>query len=202
MPLFFCPPETLPSGRCDRGQVTAVTAVLIGVLVFSLVATSDVTRVVGKRMAAQNAADASALAMTTWQARGLNLITYGNHVITVMLVVYIVKQVVSGIATWGILPAIQLALEGFPPTYIKAVWVAQGTIAAYFPVIGLWRVAGRQALRHALVVEGARRVRDWAGRARLATVSWPAEPFDPFFNVNTADDLAEAERIAAIEDRA
>ncbi len=35
----------------------------------------------------------------------------------------------------------------------------------------------------------------------LATVSWPAEPLDPFFSINTADDLAEAERLAAIDDR-
>jgi molybdopterin-guanine dinucleotide biosynthesis protein A len=26
---------------------------------------------------------------------------------------------------------------------------------------------------------------------------WPAQPFDPFFNVNTKRDLAEAERLAA-----
>ena len=32
-----------------------------------------------------------------------------------------------------------------------------------------------------------------------ATVAWAAEPFDPFFNANTIDDLAEAERLAAIE---
>jgi molybdenum cofactor guanylyltransferase len=30
----------------------------------------------------------------------------------------------------------------------------------------------------------------------------PAEPLDPFFNANAVDDLAEAERLAAIDDRA
>jgi molybdopterin-guanine dinucleotide biosynthesis protein A len=25
-------------------------------------------------------------------------------------------------------------------------------------------------------------------------VTWPAEPFDPFFNANTPDDIAAAER--------
>ena len=29
----------------------------------------------------------------------------------------------------------------------------------------------------------------------MALASWPVEPVDPFFNVNTADDLAEAERL-------
>jgi molybdenum cofactor guanylyltransferase len=70
------------------------------------------------------------------------------------------------------------------------------------PVIGLWSVALRDALRHALVVEGLRKVGQWTARYRLATVAWPAEPFDPFFNANTVDDLAEAERLAAIDDRA
>jgi molybdopterin-guanine dinucleotide biosynthesis protein A len=68
------------------------------------------------------------------------------------------------------------------------------------PVIGLWRVALRDALHEALVVEGLRKVDGWTARYRVATVAWPAEPIDPFFNANTADDLAEAERFAAIED--
>jgi molybdenum cofactor guanylyltransferase len=68
------------------------------------------------------------------------------------------------------------------------------------PVVGLWSVALRDALRQALVVEGQRRVGEWTGRYRVATVAWPAEPFDPFFNANTVEDLAEAERLAANED--
>ncbi|MFZ0604125.1 MAG: molybdenum cofactor guanylyltransferase MobA [Roseiarcus sp.] len=68
------------------------------------------------------------------------------------------------------------------------------------PVIGLWSVALRDGLRQALVVEGLRKVDDWLARYRVATVAWPHEPLDPFFNANTVDDLAEAERLAAIED--
>ena len=67
------------------------------------------------------------------------------------------------------------------------------------PVVGLWKVALREALREALVVEGLRKVQGWTGRHRVATVAWPAEPLDPFFNVNTIEDLAEAERLAALE---
>jgi molybdenum cofactor guanylyltransferase len=69
------------------------------------------------------------------------------------------------------------------------------------PVIGLWSLALREALRQALVVEGLRKVDEWTGRYRVATVAWPADPLDPFFNANTIDDLAEAERLAAIEER-
>ena len=67
------------------------------------------------------------------------------------------------------------------------------------PVIGLWKVALRDALREALLVEGLRKVQGWTGRYRVATVAWPAEPVDPFFNVNTVEDLAKAERLAALE---
>jgi molybdenum cofactor guanylyltransferase len=67
------------------------------------------------------------------------------------------------------------------------------------PVIGLWKVAARDALREALVVEGLRKVQDWTGRYRVATVDWPADPIDPFFNVNTVEGLAEAERLSALE---
>jgi molybdenum cofactor guanylyltransferase len=58
----------------------------------------------------------------------------------------------------------------------------------------------RDALRHALVAEGIRKIDRWTARYRIATVTWPTEPLDPFFNANTIDDLAEAERLAAIED--
>jgi len=67
------------------------------------------------------------------------------------------------------------------------------------PVIGLWSVALRAELRHALVVEDVRKIDRWTARYRLATVTWPTEPLDPFFNANTMDDIAEAERLAALD---
>jgi molybdenum cofactor guanylyltransferase len=67
------------------------------------------------------------------------------------------------------------------------------------PVIGLWSVALREELRHALVVEDVRKIDRWTARFRLATVTWPAEPLDPFFNANTMDDIAAAERLAELD---
>jgi molybdenum cofactor guanylyltransferase len=67
------------------------------------------------------------------------------------------------------------------------------------PVIGLWSVGLREQLRHALVVEDVRKIDRWTARYRLATVTWPATPLDPFFNANTVDDIAEAERLAALD---
>jgi len=67
------------------------------------------------------------------------------------------------------------------------------------PVIGLWRVALRDELRHALTVEDVRKIDRWTARYRLATVTWPTTPLDPFFNANTVEDVAEAERLAALD---
>ncbi len=67
------------------------------------------------------------------------------------------------------------------------------------PVIGLWRVDLRDALRQALVGEDLRKIDRWTARYPLATVSWPVEPLDPFFNANTVEDIAEAERLAALD---
>ncbi len=67
------------------------------------------------------------------------------------------------------------------------------------PVIGLWSVALREDLRHALTVEDMRKIDRWTARYRLATVTWPVEPLDPFFNANTMDDIAEAERLAELD---
>jgi molybdenum cofactor guanylyltransferase len=65
------------------------------------------------------------------------------------------------------------------------------------PVIGLWPVALREDLRRALVAEGLRKIEIWTARHGVAIASWPAEPVDPFFNVNTPEDAAQAQTIAA-----
>jgi molybdopterin-guanine dinucleotide biosynthesis protein A len=67
------------------------------------------------------------------------------------------------------------------------------------PVIGLWSVRLRDELRRALVVEDIRKIDRWTARYRLATVTWPATPLDPFFNANTIEDIAEADRLAALD---
>jgi molybdenum cofactor guanylyltransferase len=66
------------------------------------------------------------------------------------------------------------------------------------PVIGLWPIDMREELRHALVVEGTRRVDEFTARYPLAVVEWRTEPYDPFFNANAPEDLAEAAKIARL----
>jgi len=65
------------------------------------------------------------------------------------------------------------------------------------PVVGLWNVSLRSDLRHALIVEDLHKIEIWTSRHGIAIAEWPDHPFDPFFNVNTPDDAAQAERIAA-----
>jgi molybdopterin-guanine dinucleotide biosynthesis protein A len=65
------------------------------------------------------------------------------------------------------------------------------------PVIALWPVSIRDELRHAVADQGVRKVEDFAQRYRRATVDWPVTPVDPFFNINTPDELAEADRLVA-----
>jgi len=64
------------------------------------------------------------------------------------------------------------------------------------PVVGLWPVALRDDLRHALTREGLHKIEVWTARHGVAIADWPAVPVDPFFNVNTPQDAAEAGRIA------
>ena len=64
------------------------------------------------------------------------------------------------------------------------------------PVIGLWPVSIRAALRHALLA-GERKIDRFTPTIGIAHAEWSIEPFDPFFNVNTPEDVAAADAIAA-----
>ncbi|MBM3529966.1 MAG: molybdenum cofactor guanylyltransferase MobA [Alphaproteobacteria bacterium] len=65
------------------------------------------------------------------------------------------------------------------------------------PTVALWPVALRADLRAALTVEGLRKIEIWTARHGVAIADWPDRPVDPFFNVNTPEDAAAADRLAA-----
>jgi molybdopterin-guanine dinucleotide biosynthesis protein A len=69
------------------------------------------------------------------------------------------------------------------------------------PVIGLWPLASRQAL-HAAVVDGILSFHAALQGQRVEQVEWPVQPRDPFFNVNTPQDLAAAEAMCLRHDGA
>ena len=64
------------------------------------------------------------------------------------------------------------------------------------PVVGVWPVQLRADLRKAVVEEDLRKIEVWTARHGVALADWPVAPVDPFFNVNTPEDAAEADRIA------
>ena len=60
------------------------------------------------------------------------------------------------------------------------------------PTFGLWPVALADDLREALN-DGVRKVVQWTDRHGTAMADFPSDRFDPFFNVNTPEDLLQAE---------
>ncbi|MEI1249599.1 molybdenum cofactor guanylyltransferase MobA [Rhizobium aouanii] len=67
------------------------------------------------------------------------------------------------------------------------------------PVFGLWPVTLAADLEAWIATDEKRRVRDFLLRHDVAEVAFPLHPtraslLDPFFNINTPDDLVEAER--------
>lgn len=66
------------------------------------------------------------------------------------------------------------------------------------PVFGLWRVSLHDALAAALTEERERKIDRFAARYRVATAEFEARTFDPFFNINRPEDLAEAEELSEL----
>ena len=64
-------------------------------------------------------------------------------------------------------------------------------------IIGLWSTSLADDLGRAIRDGGLFRVKDWVAQVHAKPVEWPITPYDPFFNINTPQDLAEAARIAA-----
>ncbi|HLY47322.1 MAG TPA: molybdenum cofactor guanylyltransferase MobA [Stellaceae bacterium] len=66
------------------------------------------------------------------------------------------------------------------------------------PVVGLWPVRLREALRRALNEEGVRKVDVWTARYPFATIDFALEPIDPFFNANRPEDLDRAAAMLSV----
>ena len=64
------------------------------------------------------------------------------------------------------------------------------------PVFGLWPIALADELEHFLVAEDKRKILEFANRYTLHSVSFDKPGTDPFFNINTPQDLAQAEKMA------
>ena len=89
----------------------------------------------------------------------------------------------------------------FPSTLVDFLYktIKEGHVLAcaksngrHHPVFGLWPVDQCLALQDALVVENIRKIDIWTSRYKMGTVDFPTDQIDPFFNVNTPEDLAQA----------
>jgi len=80
----------------------------------------------------------------------------------------------------------------------KLMACAESGSQAHFAV-GLWPVSLRHDLRQGLMNQGIRSIRNWLNRHGHAVAVWPVEPNDPFFNINTPEDLRHAEGLAQQE---
>ena len=87
-----------------------------------------------------------------------------------------------------LVPQLRLAAE----TQDKPIALAR-TENGRHPTFGLWPTALRDDLRGALN-DGLRKVVQWTDRHGTAMAEFPVLGFDPFFNVNTPEDLAQAQR--------
>ncbi len=61
---------------------------------------------------------------------------------------------------------------------------------------GIWTTAMAKSLGRLIEAEGLKRVQDFVSKTKAEKVVWAALPHDPFFNINTPEELAEAELIA------
>ena len=61
---------------------------------------------------------------------------------------------------------------------------------------GIWTTALSRPLEKLILHENLRRMQDFVSRVEAPSVLWSDQPHDPFFNINTPDDLKIAELIA------
>lgn len=93
-----------------------------------------------------------------------------------------------------LVPRLMLAAEAAPIALAATPDPKRGLSA--HPTFGLWPVDLRDDLRAALH-DGVRKVVAWTDRHGAVLAEFGAEPFDPFFNVNTPEDMARAEGFLA-----
>jgi molybdopterin-guanine dinucleotide biosynthesis protein A len=71
-----------------------------------------------------------------------------------------------------------------------------GSAGQAHPVVALWPVRLAVELHRAVTMEAMRKVTAFAARYRVAYVDFSVGEIDPFFNVNTPEDLQRAQTLA------
>ena len=91
-----------------------------------------------------------------------------------------------------LVPRLLLEAEGMMHPLVLAATPDEKRGQVRHPTFGLWPVALRDDLRDALN-EGLRKVVIWTEKHNGREALFPVSGIDPFFNVNTPEDLARAE---------
>lgn len=66
--------------------------------------------------------------------------------------------------------------------------------------VGLWPVRLRHDLHRAITEQNMRRLGDWVRLHGCAEAAWTADPVDPFFNINSPEELAQADDLLRREE--
>lgn len=66
------------------------------------------------------------------------------------------------------------------------------------PVFALWHISLKSEIEAVLQTGEAPRLQDWIKAQGALEVDFPADTYDPFFNINTPQDLYAAEPISAL----
>jgi molybdenum cofactor guanylyltransferase len=66
------------------------------------------------------------------------------------------------------------------------------------PVFALWHASLLDKIEEQLKSGEAPRLQDWAKQQKMVEVSFAADTYDPFFNINTPQDLYTAEPLVAL----
>ena len=62
-------------------------------------------------------------------------------------------------------------------------------------IFGLWSLKLIKILEKDIIENNYRKVEKWANKIGVKTINVPYDDIDPFFNINTKEDLIEAEKI-------
>ena len=62
-------------------------------------------------------------------------------------------------------------------------------------IFGLWSIELLKTLEDDLIKNNFRKVEEWANKIGVKTIDFEIKRFDPFFNINTKEDLEEAKKI-------
>ncbi|WP_299865587.1 molybdenum cofactor guanylyltransferase MobA [uncultured Roseobacter sp.] len=93
-----------------------------------------------------------------------------------------------------LVPQLLLASDGMEHPLVLSATPDPARGRVRHPTFGLWPVALRDDLRAALQ-DGLRKVVLWTDAHQGREALFPVTTFDPFFNVNTPEDLARAEAL-------